>query len=144
MSRHLRRASARHRTNTNTTQNGVGSFILPCKSLSFHYCNWWGSSRGMNSFIKSSLPTFARNSPQIEITVSPRPRRHPVIIAHYINGTQRSICVKNLQNEGVREKAELLRNSTGEKNRKWGKPVTSINESVRGIWDPFHGAKVQI
>jgi large subunit ribosomal protein L43 len=129
---------------TNTTQNGVGSFILPCKSLSFHYCNWWGSSRGMNSFIKSSLPTFARNSPQIEITVSPRPRRHPVIIAHYINGTQRSICVKNLQNEGVREKAELLRNSTGEKNRKWGKPVTSINESVRGIWDPFHGAKVQI
>jgi large subunit ribosomal protein L43 len=98
----------------------------------------------MNSFIKASLPSFARNSPQVEITVSPRPRRHPVIIAHYINGTQRSICVKNLQNEGVREKAEMLRNSTGEKNRKTGKPVTSINESVRGIWDPFHGAKVQI
>jgi large subunit ribosomal protein L43 len=98
----------------------------------------------MNSFIKASLPTFARNNPQIEITVSPRPRRHPVITAHYTDGAQRSICVRNLQNEGVREKAELLRNSTGEKNRKLGKPVTSINESVRGIWDPFHGAKVQI
>jgi large subunit ribosomal protein L43 len=98
----------------------------------------------MNSFIKASLPTLAKNSPQIEITVSPRPRRHPVIIAHYMNGTTRSLCVKNLQNEGVREKAEFLRNYTGEKNRKAGKPVTSINESVRGIWDPFHGAKVQI
>ena len=131
-------------TNANRPQNGVGAFILPCKALSFHYCNWWGSSRGMNAFIKSSLPTFARSSPQIEITVSPRPQKHPVIIAHYINGTQRAICVKNLQIDGVREKAEILRNSTGEKNRKTGKPVTSVNESVRGIWDPFHGAKVQI
>ncbi|KAH8722427.1 thioredoxin-like protein [Phaeosphaeriaceae sp. PMI808] len=125
-------------------QNGVGSFILPCKSLNFHYCNWWGSSRGMNDFIKSSLPAFARNNPGIEISVSPRPQRHPVIIAEYTNGTQRSICVRNLQNQEVRTKAEILRNSTGEKNKKLGKPVTSLNESVRGIWDPFHGVKVKI
>jgi large subunit ribosomal protein L43 len=98
----------------------------------------------MNAFIKASLPTFARNNPQIEFSVSPRPMHHPVIIARYTNGARRSICVKNLQNEGVREKAELLRNSSGEKNKKLGKPVTSINESVRGIWDPFHGARVQI
>ncbi|KAL6702859.1 39S ribosomal protein L51, mitochondrial [Coniothyrium glycines] len=126
-------------------QNGVGAFILQCKRLEFHYCNWWGSSKGMNAFIKSSLPAFAKRNSQIEFTVSPRPRKHPVIIAHYINGAQRSICVKNLQNEGVREKAEMLRDSNGEKNRKLnGRPVTSINESVRGIWDPFHGAKIQI
>lgn len=99
----------------------------------------------MNAFIKSSLPVFAKRNPQIEFSVSPRPQKHPVIIAHYINGTQRSICVKNLQNEGVRDKAELLRDSNGEKNKKLnGRPVTSINESVRGIWDPFHGAKIKI
>lgn len=122
----------------------MGAFILPCKSLSFHYCNYWGSSRGMNAFIKASLPKFAKNNPQIEISVSPRPCQHPVIIANYINGTTREVCVRNLQNEGVRAKAEELRNATGEKDRKVGKPVTSINESVRGIWDPFHGAKVRI
>jgi large subunit ribosomal protein L43 len=126
------------------TQNGVGSFVLPCKSISFHYCNWWGSSRGMNSFIKTALPTFARNNPQIEIHVSPRPQHHPVIIARYINGAERAISVRNLHIEGVREKAEMLRNHTGEKNKKLGRPVTSINESVRGIWDPFHGAKLKI
>lgn len=98
----------------------------------------------MNSFIKASLPTFARNNPQIAISISPRPHHHPVIIAEYINGAKKSICVKNLQNEGVREKAELLRNRTGEKNGKLGKPVVSVNESVRGVWDPFHGAKVRI
>lgn len=28
-------------------QNGVGAFILQCKRLDFHYCDWAGSSRGM-------------------------------------------------------------------------------------------------
>jgi large subunit ribosomal protein L43 len=126
------------------TRPGVGAFVLQCKRLEFHYCNWWGSSRGMNAFLKASLPAFAKRNPSIEFSVSPRPNKHPVIIAHYINGAQRSICVKNLQNEGVREKAEMLRDSNGEKNKKLGKPVTSINESVRGIWSPFHGAKIQI
>jgi hypothetical protein len=28
-------------------QNGVGAFILQCKRLDFHYCDWAGSSKGM-------------------------------------------------------------------------------------------------
>ncbi|KAF2646410.1 hypothetical protein P280DRAFT_388117 [Massarina eburnea CBS 473.64] len=125
-------------------QNGVGAFILQCKKLEFHYCDWWGSSRGMNAFIKSSLPAFAKRNPSVEISISPRPRRHPVIQAHYINGNQRSICVRGMANELVREKAELLRDASGEKNQRFSKPVTSINESVRGIWSPFHGAQMRI
>lgn len=146
LSAHLRRAfHSLPPTYHGPRQNGVGAFILQCKRLDFHYCNWWGSSKGMNSFIKASLPGFAARNPQIEIGVSPRPRKHPVIIAHYINGAQRAVCVKNLHIEGIREKAELLRNSNGEKNRKLdGKPVTSINQSVRGIWDPFHGASIKL
>jgi large subunit ribosomal protein L43 len=130
--------------NAKTPQNGVGHFLLPCRSLTFHYCNWWGSSRGMNAFLKTSLPAFARANPQIEISVSPRPRRHPVVVARYLNGKTKSTCVKNLQSEGVRDKARLLRDATGEKDRKIGRMVESRNESVRGIWDPFHGAKVKI
>jgi len=98
----------------------------------------------MNGFIKTSLPAFAKRNPQIEISVSPRPRKHPVIRAHYINGAQRAICVRNLEAPSVREKAEVLRDASGEKNKKLNKPVTSINESVRGIWSPFHGDKIQI
>jgi large subunit ribosomal protein L43 len=98
----------------------------------------------MNAFIKASLPAFAKRNPSIEISISPRPRRHPVIRAHYINGNERSISVRNMTNELVREKAELLRDASGEKNVRSSKPVTSINESVRGIWSPFHGSKIQI
>lgn len=98
----------------------------------------------MNAFIKSTLPKFAKRNPQIEITVSPRPRKHPVIIGHYINGRQKAICVRNMSNEQVWEKAELLRETNGEKLKKVTKPVTSLNESVRGIWSPFHGSKIQL
>jgi large subunit ribosomal protein L43 len=98
----------------------------------------------MNDFIKTHLPRFAKQHPQIEITVSPRPNTHPVIVGHYINGQKKEICVKNMKSEHVRAEAEALKDTNGEKLRRQNKPVTSINESVRGIWSPFHGAKVKI
>ena len=49
------------------------------------------------------------------------------------------ICVRNLEHNLVLQKAELLRNASGTKLRRVTKPVTSTNESVRGIYSPFHG-----
>ena len=42
----------------------------------------------------------------------------------------------------ILRKAELLRDASGEKLRrvKGGRVVDSLNESVRGIWSPMHGA----
>ncbi|EOO04420.1 putative mitochondrial 54s ribosomal protein l51 protein [Phaeoacremonium minimum UCRPA7] len=125
-------------------RNGVGAFILQCKKLDFHYCDWAGSSKGMNGFIKSLLPEFAKKHPQIEFSVSPRPSKHPVIVGHYINGRERSICVRNLEPLQVLKKAELLRDASGEKNKKLTKPVSSINESVRGVWSPYHGNGITV
>ncbi|PMD58920.1 mitochondrial ribosomal protein-like protein subunit L51 [Hyaloscypha bicolor E] len=126
------------------SQNGVGAFILQCHKLSFHYCDWAGSSRGMNSFLRNSLQRFAVANPQIEIEVSPRPRRHPVIIGHYIGGRQKAICVRNLQKEQIMQKAELLRDASGEKLKRVTKPVKSINESVRGVWSPYYGGGITV
>ncbi|KAL2886587.1 54S ribosomal protein L51, mitochondrial [Ceratocystis lukuohia] len=154
-------------TAVSTGQNGVGAFVLQCKKLSFHYCDWAGSSVGMKTlrlptpqrrlapypalqantlitiyfsgFIKSQLTKFAASNPEIEIEVSPRPGKHPVIIGQYITGKERAICVRNLQPDQVLKKAMVLRNATGEKNKRTNKPVTSITESVRGVWSPYHG-----
>ncbi|CZR57095.1 probable mitochondrial ribosomal protein, large subunit [Phialocephala subalpina] len=125
-------------------QNGVGSFILQCKRLDFHYCDWMGSSKGMNSFISNTLQKFAAAHPQIEINVSPRPRKHPVIIGHYINGREKAVCVRNLQKEQILKKAELLRDASGEKLKRVTKPVSSIKESVRGVWSPYHGGPTTV
>lgn len=71
--------------------------------------------------------------------MSPRPSRHPVIVGHYINGGRKAICVRNMAPKEILEKAELLRDASGEKLKKVNKPVQSINPSVRGVWSPYHG-----
>lgn len=95
-------------------------------------------------FIKQKLQKFAAENPQIEFTVSPRPSRHPLIVGHYITGRERAICVRNLDANQILKKVELLRDATGEKNKKFSKPVSSINESVRGVWSPYHGHGMKV
>jgi large subunit ribosomal protein L43 len=99
----------------------------------------------MNSYLKTQLGVFAKRNPQIEIQVYKKHNDHPAITAFYLNGHQKSVNVKNMAPEEIREKLELLRNSVPEKNKRVpAKPVTSTNENVRGIWSPFHGAKIKI
>uniref|UniRef100_A0A8H7NB29 Large ribosomal subunit protein mL43 n=1 Tax=Bionectria ochroleuca TaxID=29856 RepID=A0A8H7NB29_BIOOC len=62
-------------------KNGLGAFILQCKKLEFHYCDWAGSSKGMNGFIKSLLPKFAAANPQVEFSISPDPASTPSLPA---------------------------------------------------------------
>ncbi|KAH8705343.1 mitochondrial ribosomal protein L43 [Talaromyces proteolyticus] len=120
-------------------RNGVGAFILQCKRLEFTYCDWGGSSKGMLTFLKEELPAFARANPQIEFRVSPRPNKHPVIKGHYVNGRLKSVCVRSFEPEAILEKVNYLKQSSGEKLKIQRKPVMSLNESVRGIWSPYHG-----
>jgi large subunit ribosomal protein L43 len=98
----------------------------------------------LSSFLRNNLQKFATANPQIEIAISPRPRRHPVIVGHYINGRQKAICVRNLAPQQVLQKAELLRDASGEKLRRVTKPVKSIKESVRGVWSPYHGGGITV
>jgi large subunit ribosomal protein L43 len=63
-----------------------------------------------------------------------------VVRGYYINGREKAICVRNLEKEQVLQKVELLMQASGERNKKIrGKNVLSENESVRGIWSPYHG-----
>lgn len=50
----------------------------------------------------------------------------------------------NMDPKEIVKKAVLLRDASGEKLKKVTKPVKSLNESVRGIWDPFHGHQWKI
>jgi large subunit ribosomal protein L43 len=52
--------------------------------------------------------------------------------------------VRNLQKEQIMQKAELLRDASGEKLKRVTKPVKSIKESVRGVWSPYHGGGITV
>lgn len=62
----------------------------------------------------------------------------------YICGKEKAICVRNMEPTEILEKALLLRSASGEKLKRVSKPVKSLNESVRGIWDPFHEEKYKV
>lgn len=65
-----------------------------------------------------------------------------------MNGRERAICVRNMKPHEILEKTTLLRNASGEKlkksNRAGRDMVKSVNESVRGIWDPYHGKQFKV
>lgn len=63
---------------------------------------------------------------------------------HYINGREKAICVRNMTREQILKKVLLLRDASGEKLKRTVKPVTSVNESVRGIWSPYHGGGISV
>jgi large subunit ribosomal protein L43 len=44
-----------------------------------------------------------------------------------------------MEKEQILRKVTLLKEANGEKLKRVKKPVSSTNESVRGIWSPYHG-----
>lgn len=89
--------------------------------------------------MEEKLPKFARENPQIEIRVSPRPTKHPLIKGLYINGREKPVSVRNFDSLEILKKANHLKEASGEKLKRTKTPVTSLNDSVRGIWSPHHG-----
>ncbi|CCG84476.1 protein of unknown function [Taphrina deformans PYCC 5710] len=122
-------------------RNGLGAFILQCKNIEFGYCEWAGSSRGLNRFLQTKLPRFAAQNSQINFSVTKRPHSHPIVRGTYINGREKVICVRNMDESEILQKCELLKNSSGNKLKRRRHPVESSNESVRGIWSPFATTK---
>jgi large subunit ribosomal protein L43 len=47
--------------------------------------------------------------------------------------------MRNLEKDQILKKLNMLKEASGERLKRVRKPVSSINESVRGIWSPFHG-----
>ena len=124
-----------------TARNGLGAFILPCRRLDLHYCDFYASSKGMNSFLSSSLlQSLTTTHPSCEFRISPRPNRHPILKAYYINGREKAVCVRNMDMQTVMKRAEGLLGNNGAKNKKLGaRKVVSENEGVRGMWSALHG-----
>ncbi|KAJ2790737.1 39S ribosomal protein L51, mitochondrial [Coemansia guatemalensis] len=119
-------------------KNGVGVFVFPCRKLVFNYCERSGSSKSMMEYLQKSAIDFAKENPQIEVVVQPRPSRHPIIRAFYTNGYQKTKCVRKCSVDEIPEVVKSLRDHSGHKLRRWNKYVISDTPSVRGIYSPFH------
>lgn len=139
-------------------RNGLVSFVLPCYKVELQFCNWGGSSQGMREYLTSKLFTkMATEYPQVQFEVVKK-SGHPVLKGFYgsthapghlsansrahvrsnLDANVKPICVKNLTPHGIRDKLALILSSSGTVLKKHAYAVESHNDSVRGVWSPFH------
>ncbi|GMM52263.1 mitochondrial 54S ribosomal protein [Starmerella bacillaris] len=121
-------------------RNGVGAFVHPCKRITLRFCNWGGSSKGMRELLRTQLKDIAAKDPKIEFNVL-QESGHPVIQGEYTNGVKKTICVRNKNPTEILEKLTFIKDCGGTKLKKYKRAVESTNESVRGVWSPFHVEK---
>lgn len=83
------------------------------------------------------MNNYAKDHPKIEFKLVEK-AGHPVIKGDYINGREKAICIRNLNIDNIQNKMNLLRESSGAQLKKTKSKVTSLNDSIRGIWSPLH------
>ena len=68
-----------------------------------------------SDFIASHLPTFRAANPQLAVETLVKPGQHPTLDGSYLNGTRRSVPVRNTHAAGVAAAAVELRDCAGRK-----------------------------
>jgi large subunit ribosomal protein L43 len=114
------------------SKNGV----LQLQRILVRYCDLGGSSRGVRGFVQSELVDFARSVPHAQVVTEIRRNRHPILRADYLEGTPRTVGVKNHSPAEILNVAKGLRDTTGRRVVRLSEPVISKNPSIQGIWDP--------
>lgn len=89
--------------------------VRQLKNLAIRYSDRDGSSRGIRGWMQKNLVQFAASNPELTITADNRRNKHPCITGTYANGNVKVIGIKNLDEEGVQEQINHLRNQLGRK-----------------------------
>ena len=111
--------------------------IKQLSSLTIKYCGLGGSSRYIRPFLTSdAFKQFAQENPTVTINIIKRNNRHPFLLAQYVKGWDKQICVKNEQDESIMKQIMNLNNSSGRKLKRFKKPVITKQVSVQGVWTP--------
>ena len=80
------------------------------------------------------LVPFAEANPHIEVCVSERPNKHPLIKGFYANDPEKTLSLKNLSMQQVVERVKFLRDARPVGMRKWAKPFRTT-PSIQGSWE---------
>jgi large subunit ribosomal protein L43 len=91
--------------------------VRQMKELVIRYSDYDGSSRGVREWIRTNLVGFAAANPDLAVKTELKRCAHPFVQGHYANGNSKTICVKNLQPEGIEDFIFDLRNQIGRKVR---------------------------
>lgn len=110
--------------------------VWQLKRLLVKFCDHGGSSRGAREFLETRLEGWQALNPQLEVQPTLNRGKHPHLVGHFANGSQKVIDLRNRGVEEVEEQAQRLRDSTGRKVKKLRSRQHTKNPSVQGTWSP--------
>ena len=112
--------------------------IKQLTKLKVFFCEHGGSSSSVRDYIsRGNIIQFAQQNPTVEVIAQLRNGKHPYILAEYLTGSSKQVCVKNEPIERINSVVEMLNNSSGRKITKITKPVRTQTPSVQGVWTPM-------
>ncbi|XP_065648438.1 uncharacterized protein LOC100202924 [Hydra vulgaris] len=116
-----------------------GRYVCQLKRLTFNYCTYSGSSRGLRYFIDFEAEKFVKDNPQTSVYFQQRNGKDPRLVANYMNGQDRIISVPNHDSIAIWDWLERLKNESG---RQWRserlhQPWLTSTPSIQGTWNPF-------
>ncbi|OBA20154.1 hypothetical protein METBIDRAFT_45237 [Metschnikowia bicuspidata var. bicuspidata NRRL YB-4993] len=124
-------------------RNGIGAFVKPCHKITVQFCNWGGSSQGVRDLLVDPEKRFQKFTTSNKDTMFEIVKKsgHPMLTFHYSTGKNSVVDVKNLVPTDIVAKLDEYIKRGGNNLFKFNHKVMSENESVRGVWSPFHEAK---
>ena len=110
--------------------------VRQLKELVVRYSDIDGSSRGVREWMRTKMVELAENNPSMIIRTEKKRATHPFLRGVYLNGNEKTVCVKNLNDYEVHGYALDLRNQLGRKtsSRGYKKPVMTTRPSIQGEW----------
>ena len=110
--------------------------VRQLKELVVRYSDIDGSSRGVREWMRTHMVPLAEKNPALVVKTEKKRATHPFLRGVYLNGNEKTICVKNLTPGEVHDYAMDLRNQLGRKTSSHGykKPVMSTRPSIQGEW----------
>lgn len=89
--------------------------VKQLKELLIRYSDYDGSSKGIRDWMRLSLVTFALKNPEFIIKTQLKRNVHPFVRGYYLNGNDKTICIKNQSPESIEGYINDLRNQVGRK-----------------------------
>ena len=112
--------------------------IYQLRRLRLVYCEHGGSSRTLRDYIASGrIVQWAEKHPHVEVEVSVRNGKHPLIEGEYITGHPKQVSVRNETTKRIQNVVDMLYNSSGRKMKKFNRTVVTQTPSIQGVWTPM-------
>eukprot|EP00700_Malawimonas_jakobiformis_P001195 EC720678.1.p1 GENE.EC720678.1~~EC720678.1.p1 ORF type:complete len:125 (+),score=16.90 EC720678.1:66-440(+) len=108
--------------------------IIQLKNLVVFYCKHSGSSRGVRSFLETErLTKFAEEHPSVVVEATERPGRHPFLKGLYLNGFEKTIPLRNMDEKEVERRIAMMRDTAGHVVKRNGPGVFTKHPSIQGV-----------